>query len=65
LICDEDLLAALAAGRVAAIGLDVFEREPAIDPRYLTLKTRGAESRDRLNACPCYEQRSAICSDER
>ena len=38
LICDEDLLAALDAGRVAAIGLDVFEGEPAIDPRYLTLK---------------------------
>jgi lactate dehydrogenase-like 2-hydroxyacid dehydrogenase len=39
LICDEDLLAALDAGRVAAIGLDVFEGEPAIDRRYLTLKS--------------------------
>ena len=38
LIRDEDLLAALAAGTVAAVGLDVFEHEPAIDPRYLTLK---------------------------
>lgn len=38
LICDEDLLAALDAGTVAAVGLDVFEHEPAIDPRYLTLK---------------------------
>jgi lactate dehydrogenase-like 2-hydroxyacid dehydrogenase len=38
LICDEDLLAALEAGTVAAVGLDVFEHEPAIDTRYLTLK---------------------------
>jgi lactate dehydrogenase-like 2-hydroxyacid dehydrogenase len=38
LICDEDLLAALDAGTVAAVGLDVFEHEPAIDPRYSTLK---------------------------
>lgn len=38
LICDEDLLAALDAGTVAAVGLDVFEHEPAIDPRYLTPK---------------------------
>jgi lactate dehydrogenase-like 2-hydroxyacid dehydrogenase len=38
LICDEDLLAALDAGSVAAVGLDVFEHEPKIDPRYLTLK---------------------------
>ena len=28
----------LDAGTVAAVGLDVFEHEPAIDPRYLTLK---------------------------
>ncbi len=39
LICDEDLLAALDAGTVAAVGLDVFEHEPRIDPRYLTLKS--------------------------
>ena len=38
LICDDDLLAALDAGAVAAVGLDVFEHEPAVDPRYLTLK---------------------------
>ena len=38
LICDEDLLAALDAGTVAAVGLDVFEHEPEIDPGYLTLK---------------------------
>jgi lactate dehydrogenase-like 2-hydroxyacid dehydrogenase len=38
LIDDEDLFAALDAGTVAAVGLDVFEHEPAIDPRYLTLE---------------------------
>ncbi len=32
LICDEDLLAALDAGAVAAVGLDVFEHEPQVDP---------------------------------
>jgi lactate dehydrogenase-like 2-hydroxyacid dehydrogenase len=38
LIKDDDLFAALDAGTVAAVGLDVFEHEPAIDARYLTLK---------------------------
>jgi lactate dehydrogenase-like 2-hydroxyacid dehydrogenase len=38
LIKDEDLLAALAEGAVAAVGLDVFEHEPNIDPRYFTLE---------------------------
>ncbi len=38
LIRDDDLLAALGTGAVAAVGLDVFEHEPAIDPRYLTLE---------------------------
>jgi lactate dehydrogenase-like 2-hydroxyacid dehydrogenase len=37
LISDDDMLAALAAGAVAAVGLDVFEHEPNIDPRYLSL----------------------------
>jgi lactate dehydrogenase-like 2-hydroxyacid dehydrogenase len=37
LICVEDLLAALDAGTVAAVGRYVFEHEPAIDPRYLAL----------------------------
>ena len=37
LIRDDDLFAALADGRVAAVGLDVFEHEPRIDARYLTL----------------------------
>jgi lactate dehydrogenase-like 2-hydroxyacid dehydrogenase len=38
LIRDDDLLAALAAGTVAAVGLDVFEHEPDIDPRYFALE---------------------------
>lgn len=38
LICDDDLFAALAAGTVAAVGLDVFEHEPDIDPRYFALE---------------------------
>lgn len=38
LIRDEDLLSALDAGTVAAVGLDVFDGEPAIDPRYSKLE---------------------------
>jgi glyoxylate reductase len=37
-IIDEDaLIKALAAGRIAGAGLDVYAHEPAIDPRWLTL----------------------------
>jgi lactate dehydrogenase-like 2-hydroxyacid dehydrogenase len=38
LVADEDLIAALKSGRVAAAGLDVFEGEPKIDPEYVSLK---------------------------
>jgi lactate dehydrogenase-like 2-hydroxyacid dehydrogenase len=32
------LLDALEGGRIAAAGLDVFAREPALDPRFLALE---------------------------
>ena len=38
LVVDEDLIAALKSGRVAAAGLDVFEGEPKFHPGYLPLK---------------------------
>lgn len=37
LINDDDLIAALKSGRLGAAGLDVFENEPHLDPRYLDL----------------------------
>ena len=38
LIVDDDLIAALKGGRVAAAGLDVFEGEPKLNPGYVGLK---------------------------
>ena len=38
LVADEDLIAALRSGQVAAAGLDVFAGEPKIHPGYLELK---------------------------
>jgi lactate dehydrogenase-like 2-hydroxyacid dehydrogenase len=38
LVVDEDLIAALRSGQVAAAGLDVFDGEPQIHPGYLELK---------------------------
>ncbi|AFL87734.1 lactate dehydrogenase-like oxidoreductase [Terriglobus roseus DSM 18391] len=37
LVNDEDLIAALRSGRIAAAGLDVFEGEPNVNPGYLDL----------------------------
>ena len=38
LVLDEDLIAALRSGQVAAAGLDVFEGEPRLHPGYRELK---------------------------
>lgn len=38
LVVDDDLIAALKNGRVAAAGLDVFEGEPKLHPEYVSLK---------------------------
>jgi len=38
LVADDDLIAALKSGRIAAAGLDVFQGEPKLNPEYVSLK---------------------------
>jgi lactate dehydrogenase-like 2-hydroxyacid dehydrogenase len=38
IVVDDDLIAALQSGHIAAAGLDVFANEPNIDPRYRSLE---------------------------
>jgi lactate dehydrogenase-like 2-hydroxyacid dehydrogenase len=38
LVADDELIAALKSGRIAAAGLDVFEGEPKLNPEYVSLK---------------------------
>jgi lactate dehydrogenase-like 2-hydroxyacid dehydrogenase len=38
MVVDEDLIAALKSGQVAAAGLDTYEGEPKLNPGYLSLK---------------------------
>jgi phosphoglycerate dehydrogenase-like enzyme len=55
---DEDaLIAALQAGTIAGAGLDVFAKEPGLDPRFLALENVVMAPH---SASITYETRAAI-----
>ncbi|MDF1721933.1 MAG: D-glycerate dehydrogenase [Minwuia sp.] len=60
IISDDDLIAALQAGKLSAAGLDVFANEPKLDPRYRELEnvflmphlgSATVETRDAMGFC--------------
>lgn len=54
---EEALIAALQAGTIAGAGLDVFAKEPGLDPRFLTLENVVMEPH---SSSITYETRAAI-----
>jgi lactate dehydrogenase-like 2-hydroxyacid dehydrogenase len=55
---EEALIAALQAGTIAAAGLDVFAKEPGLDPRFLALENVVLAPH---SASITYETRAAVC----
>jgi lactate dehydrogenase-like 2-hydroxyacid dehydrogenase len=71
IVDDEALIAALKSGKVAAAGLDVFEGEPRLDPRYLPLPntyllphmgSASTEARNAMGFC-CIDNLQAVLLD--
>jgi len=60
MVVDEDLIAALKSGQVAAAGLDTYEGEPTLNPGYLSLKNTfllphlGAATIETRTAMACW-----------
>jgi lactate dehydrogenase-like 2-hydroxyacid dehydrogenase len=71
IVDDEALIEALRSGKVAAAGLDVFEGEPRLDPRYLALPntyllphmgSASTEARNAMGFC-CIDNLQAVLLD--